>query len=719
MALPPGVTYVTNIRGSAGADGAPGERGPKGETGTISHADVELLPAGSPASVSMVGPLSDRGVLFRLPAGMPGADAVPAMEAVAAWVGGPGPVRDQVSGVARDEAARVCHILPVWGQSLAKGSNDDYDPINIDTVDPRILMFPATGPLLHHLVEATVPLPNVPGDGGAGLGPAFPFAKAMLARYPASHVVLPLPYARSNTGFELSGGAGDARWKPVAGKTDLLLLAIEHTLAAIEAVIAAGYLPVIDAIWWQQGEADSNAAVAEAVHADNIDTHLIDRTRTLLPLARSAVFLIGQMAKDRISSQAGTAGVNAAIIATPLRKPLTAFVPSPPPGYTNDGTHMTAMGTRMMVRAGIAAYERGLQNRPGVVPDVPPRVRVTSTGVEWDAPAGRVTGYDVVSSVNGGVEATTATTATSLPLDIQTTDSVRVRVRALAEAGPGDFAYTSRPSAPDLLEAIVFARAYSVRRLPGYSGKLFTIRRSSDNAELAVDSVAEAVAFVGSGSGYVSVWWDQSGNGRHLVQATLARQPRLINAGVVQTAAGRPSLAFSRLDGCYMWDDEGGAWNAGSFSLAAVQAFYDSNAGAVLVGESSSTNANAEWVLNAATGLTLTQQIRGTSGTIALAPGTVAEPPQAFNAASPRHLNVIVTPTLFRKRVGGVSLADLAYTAPSMALDRFVVGARLPAGSPASVRGALFSELLVSHSAWTDTIRNRVEGSQSGYWTLN
>lgn len=51
-------------------------------------------------------------------------------------------------------------------------------------------------------------------------------------------------------------------------------------------------------------------------------------------------------------------------------------------------------------------------------------------------------------------------------------------------------------------------------------------------------------AFVGTGDGTVSVWYDQSGNGRNLTQATPASQPRIVSAGVVETRSGRPAIAF-------------------------------------------------------------------------------------------------------------------------------------------------------------------------------
>jgi len=68
------------------------------------------------------------------------------------------------------------------------------------------------------------------------------------------------------------------------------------------------------------------------------------------------------------------------------------------------------------------------------------------------------------------------------------------------------------------------------------------VRRSSDNAEQdigfsasmpfgALDTSALA-AFVGSGSAFVTKFYDQTGNGWDAVQATSSKQPRIVNAGV-------------------------------------------------------------------------------------------------------------------------------------------------------------------------------------------
>ena len=99
---------------------------------------------------------------------------------------------------------------------------------------------------------------------------------------------------------------------------------------------------------------------------------------------------------------------------------------------------------------------------------------------------------------------------------------------------------------------------YSLRKWRiAYSGAAVRVRRSSDNTETDIAFTADGMldsaallAFVGSGSGYVKTWYDQSGNGYHLTQTTTTAQPRIVNAGVYDgavrfTASGNQALVAS------------------------------------------------------------------------------------------------------------------------------------------------------------------------------
>ena len=100
------------------------------------------------------------------------------------------------------------------------------------------------------------------------------------------------------------------------------------------------------------------------------------------------------------------------------------------------------------------------------------------------------------------------------------------------------------------------AVAYSLRLLRnGYSGNSIRVRRSSDNAEQNIGFTANGdldtsslTSFVGANNGFVTTWYDQSGNGNNAVQTTAANQPIIVSGGTIFTLSGtgvsRPILRF-------------------------------------------------------------------------------------------------------------------------------------------------------------------------------
>jgi hypothetical protein len=107
----------------------------------------------------------------------------------------------------------------------------------------------------------------------------------------------------------------------------------------------------------------------------------------------------------------------------------------------------------------------------------------------------------------------------------------------------------------DLISVLATA-AYGLRRLyTSWTGAAIRVRRSSDDAEADIgfkangdlDTVA-LLDFVGNGSGFVTTWYDQSGNGHHATQGTAANQPQIVSNGVIETQNGRPAVVFDGVD---------------------------------------------------------------------------------------------------------------------------------------------------------------------------
>jgi hypothetical protein len=93
--------------------------------------------------------------------------------------------------------------------------------------------------------------------------------------------------------------------------------------------------------------------------------------------------------------------------------------------------------------------------------------------------------------------------------------------------------------------------AYSLRRLNReYAGSAIRVRRASDNDEknigfsgVELDTIS-LIEFVGADNGFVTTWYDQSGNGNDAIQTTASNQPRIVNAGVVDTVNSKPIVRY-------------------------------------------------------------------------------------------------------------------------------------------------------------------------------
>jgi len=113
---------------------------------------------------------------------------------------------------------------------------------------------------------------------------------------------------------------------------------------------------------------------------------------------------------------------------------------------------------------------------------------------------------------------------------------------------------SSASSIPLLLDTYSGATAaYSLRKLStSYTGYAIRVRRSSDNTsqDISFDGsgnldTTSLTSFVGANSGFVTTWYDQSGNSLNMVQATATNQPTIVSNGILITQNSKPALYFS------------------------------------------------------------------------------------------------------------------------------------------------------------------------------
>lgn len=110
----------------------------------------------------------------------------------------------------------------------------------------------------------------------------------------------------------------------------------------------------------------------------------------------------------------------------------------------------------------------------------------------------------------------------------------------------------ARPTGTLLLDLVPgAARAFGLRKLrTNYAGAAIRVVRSSDSAQQDIGfdgsgelDTAALLAFVGSGNGVITTWYDQSGNAAHATDGgTTSRRPRIVNAGALDTLGGKPAV---------------------------------------------------------------------------------------------------------------------------------------------------------------------------------
>jgi len=96
------------------------------------------------------------------------------------------------------------------------------------------------------------------------------------------------------------------------------------------------------------------------------------------------------------------------------------------------------------------------------------------------------------------------------------------------------------------------AAAYSLRKLrKAYTGAAVRVRESGGNTEADIGFLADGtldttalLAHCGANDGFVSVWYDQSGNGNDAVNTTLTEQPKIVSSSALVEENGKVAIDF-------------------------------------------------------------------------------------------------------------------------------------------------------------------------------
>ena len=113
---------------------------------------------------------------------------------------------------------------------------------------------------------------------------------------------------------------------------------------------------------------------------------------------------------------------------------------------------------------------------------------------------------------------------------------------------------------PSLLDVYPNAAvAYSLRLLRStYTGNAIRVRRTSDNTEQNIGFVlgdldtTSLLAFCGGTNGFVTTWYDQSGNANNVTQTTAANQAQIVSSGSVILKNSKPTMLFDGVDDSFL-----------------------------------------------------------------------------------------------------------------------------------------------------------------------
>ena len=147
------------------------------------------------------------------------------------------------------------------------------------------------------------------------------------------------------------------------------------------------------------------------------------------------------------------------------------------------------------------------------------------------------------------------------------------------------------------------AAAYSLRKLrTAYTGSAIQVRRSSDNTTQDIGfsganlDTSALTTFCGSGDGFVTTWYDQSGNSKDAIQSTAANQPQIVSGGSIILENSKPAIQFDGSNDTLLTTI---SYNTNSIYVEKVERFRATTAGQMSTNFDGSNGPYFQWISTA------------------------------------------------------------------------------------------------------------------------
>ncbi len=279
----------------------------------------------------------------------------------------------------------------------------------------------------------------------------------------------------------------------------------------------------------------------------------------------------------------------------------------------------------------------------------------------------------------------------------------------------------------DALSVGVPVIAYSLRQLTKtYTGPAITVQRSSDNATLNIGFVngqldtTTLLAFVGTGTGYVTTWYNQGtlGSIANVVNTTTASQPQIAVSGSINSTGGRPSLLFSTSSATILYTvstavqvTTTGAWsgNMVTYSNLSGANGYNTPLSVNLLNGSVSAEFYFRQLVSGGAGRIAAFNSSGNTGTIASSSSALPTTQMIWSATQNN--------TTLASFVNGSSYASTGVTAPLSTVPTSILLGNGGAGIGYNYNGTI-SEVILCGTALSTTDRQILEHNQEYYFSI-